>query len=142
LIVFFRGHLLTVPDPKGSRFQKRFQFQRRKITRNFGCPWMSTDDMNRWASQVAVLWLDHLLRGEPLPFPVQSETKSSVADKYEKRFLSSVGRIKVRFRNRFLLLGRFAHAMSASVFASIFFKTQRRRRSRNRQLPIARWSMR
>jgi BON domain len=22
LIVFFRGHLLTVPDPKGSRFQK------------------------------------------------------------------------------------------------------------------------
>src|ERR1700675_1782200 len=99
LIAFFRGHLRTVPDPKGSRFQKRFQFQRRKITRNFGCPWMSTDDMNRWASQVAVLWLDHLLRGKPLPFPVQSETKSSVADKYEKRFLSFVGRIKMRFRN-------------------------------------------
>jgi hypothetical protein len=35
----------TVPGPKGSRFQKRFQFQGRKITRNFGCPRMPTDDI-------------------------------------------------------------------------------------------------
>jgi hypothetical protein len=28
---------------------------------------ITTDDMNRWASQV-VLWLDHLLCAEPLPF--------------------------------------------------------------------------
>jgi hypothetical protein len=45
LIEFFRAHLLTVPDSKGSRFQKRFQFQGRKIPRNFGCPWMPTDDI-------------------------------------------------------------------------------------------------
>jgi hypothetical protein len=36
---------------------------------------MSTDDMNRWVSQLAVLWLDHRMRGEPLPFPVQCEAK-------------------------------------------------------------------
>jgi hypothetical protein len=40
---FFLGRVLTVPDAKRSRFQKRFQFQRRKIRRNFGCPWMPTD---------------------------------------------------------------------------------------------------
>jgi hypothetical protein len=46
LIELFYPHLPAVPDPKGSRFQKRFQFQSGKITRNFGCPWMPTDDMN------------------------------------------------------------------------------------------------
>jgi hypothetical protein len=40
--------LPAVPDSKGSRFQKRFQFRGRKITRNFGCPWMPTEGMNRW----------------------------------------------------------------------------------------------
>src|SRR5271155_2131222 len=45
---FFHPHLPAVPDTKGSRFQKRFQFQGRKISRNFGCPWMPTDGMNRW----------------------------------------------------------------------------------------------
>jgi hypothetical protein len=42
------GRLSSVPGPKGSRFQKRFQIQTHKITQNFGCPWMPTDDMNRW----------------------------------------------------------------------------------------------
>ena len=27
-----------------------FQFQRHKISQNFGCPWMPTDDTNRWAT--------------------------------------------------------------------------------------------
>jgi hypothetical protein len=42
-IEFFLDRPLTVPDTKGSRFQKRFQFHGHKITRNFGCPWMPTD---------------------------------------------------------------------------------------------------
>src|SRR5450631_244230 len=72
----FLGRLLTVPDPKGSRFQKRFQFQGRKIAGNFGCPGMPTDSMIRWppvvwavssSEQVPMLYavlhgFQHLLR--------------------------------------------------------------------------------
>jgi hypothetical protein len=42
--------------------------------------------------QVAVLWLDQLLRGEPLPFPALSEAHSSIAEKSEIRFCEFCGK--------------------------------------------------
>jgi hypothetical protein len=34
---FYPRHSLAVPSPRVSRFQKRFQFRREKIARDFGC---------------------------------------------------------------------------------------------------------
>src|ERR1700733_4453048 len=39
----FYLRLLTVPGPRGSRFQKRFQFKRTIRSQNFGCPCTSAD---------------------------------------------------------------------------------------------------
>ena len=37
---------LTVRGLKGSRFQKRFQFRRETITRDFGCPWTPSEKLS------------------------------------------------------------------------------------------------
>ena len=42
--------------------------------------------------QVASLWLDHLLRGEPLPFPAKERTSSSALDEHGKRFCAFCGK--------------------------------------------------
>jgi len=48
---FFRSPLL------------RFQFQRRKNSRNFGCPWMPTNDNDSLAArdETAPVFQDHVL---------------------------------------------------------------------------------
>jgi hypothetical protein len=41
-MALFHHHPSTVPGLISSRFQKRFQFRREKITRDCDCPWMPT----------------------------------------------------------------------------------------------------